>query len=209
MVTICAVAFGWFAMRLRSSHVQRQIVSEYRTGFSGVLYDWEFDAIQDNQKQFNAPGGLLRRLLGDDFFDKVASIAFIGREFTDDDLERIADLDGVRYIYLQATFITKAALMKYLLAHDTIEVVELEDQRELTPEDIEKVKVACPNIVIKQKRVWQIDLRTIYPHGYEINTRKEGSTRDSRTNQDAEARKTAGEANTTRSLVDPWEGSGK
>jgi len=154
-VTVAAMCFAWFATTLRKGQLQQQIVSELQTRHGIVIYDWEYEAVL-KQENVEGPDSFLRRMLGDDFFDEVVAVTLFGVEFTDNDLGRLAQFEKLRRLQIENTLITKAALMKYLLDNRSLEAIGLRHQRELTQEDLEQLRIARPNLTIKQSstKLW-------------------------------------------------------
>lgn len=100
-VTILGFLLFPLAHKLKLARDQRTAVDEIVKLGGYVKYDRE--QAKGEEK------GWLRRILGDDFFDKVVEVGMRGRPISDSDLRHLEKLHGLRMLYLTGTPISDDA----------------------------------------------------------------------------------------------------
>ncbi len=114
LVTVCAVACSWLAVRLLQLERQRQAIAAVEKSGGYVFYDYQISryVLIDSPDWENPPPGpkWLRDLLGDDFFARVVVAQSIRGEVTDSDLEPIKQLSDLRMLEIGDTGVTDDAV---------------------------------------------------------------------------------------------------
>ena len=116
LVVVVALPFSWSAAEMKGAREQREAAKRIEKAGGEAWYDYHvtFDDQQHVHQicpQANAPGWvLLRRSLGDDFFNDVVVVEVQDDRFTDSDLEHVQKLTRLTYLLLDTEKVTDAGL---------------------------------------------------------------------------------------------------
>jgi hypothetical protein len=113
LVTLCAFACSWLAVKLKQAKQQREAVEQIVKLGGEVEYDWQFDEKWTFATNAKMPTPQwLRSQLGDDLFQSVIVVEVYGTEVTDAVLEHLKGLSQLRWLFLDGTQVTDAGVKK-------------------------------------------------------------------------------------------------
>jgi hypothetical protein len=111
LVAIAALAFAYVSRGVADGERQSAAVAELRGRRVAVIYDWTIRNGEDLTPVVDPSGkGILRRSLGDDFFDKVAGLFNHNDNLSDADLTGLVHLHHLRFINFARSHVTDAGL---------------------------------------------------------------------------------------------------
>ena len=109
-VALLALILNWFVQRAKT---QQAAVARIVELGGAVRYDSEIGDDGHLQPRRHVRLAWLYRLLGEDYFDTVVYIQFIGGDLSDDDLAVFADLPNLKSVYLEHCGISDAGLVHF------------------------------------------------------------------------------------------------
>jgi hypothetical protein len=112
IMALVSIASGWFTVRLSDARARREAVDAIHRLGGSVLYDWELSELGHGAVVGAKPPQpeWLRQLLGGDFFDRVHSVVFQARPFTDEDVKYLLRFPEVEALFLFDAPITDKGL---------------------------------------------------------------------------------------------------
>jgi hypothetical protein len=111
VTTLCAIACSWLGVELQQARRQREAVVALEKLGGTVRYDWQFDTQGYGLPSPQPPGQpLLRRLLGDDFFQSAHAVYLNGTQVGDSGLENFKGMSQLDALFLNDTPVTGAGL---------------------------------------------------------------------------------------------------
>ena len=109
---ICAIPCAWLGNKIEQKRREREVVKAIRDFGGLVTFDYEMvGGSSFPPPRPEAPGPTwLRDLLGQDFFSDVGEVILLGRNFGDDDLEKLKGFTQLQSLNLDATKVTNSGL---------------------------------------------------------------------------------------------------
>jgi hypothetical protein len=108
LVTLCAFACSWLAVKMQQARKQREAVETIQKLGGVVQYLHETGTTTTRGRP---PGpAWLRKILGDDFFAYVVQVYLADTQITDDCLEHLRGMSQLTVLFLDNTNITDAGL---------------------------------------------------------------------------------------------------
>jgi hypothetical protein len=119
-ITLFAIACSWLGVRLKQAREQRESLTAIRSigaevyyAHQPVEYQPHYSAILINPKSTSRPCGplWLRKMLGEDFFDRVVFVAFRQNGTKNASLAHLKNLTGIECVALSYTWVTDDGLI--------------------------------------------------------------------------------------------------
>ena len=104
VVLLCAVACGWFVLKMNQANGRREAVAAIRKANGRVEYDYD----RSKKREPPRPAWLVK-LLGVDFFTDVHSVT-LSRSADDQSMNHVKPLTNIRELSLRNTKVTDAGL---------------------------------------------------------------------------------------------------
>ncbi len=120
---VCWVA--WWVISARAEHDAINAILD-RGGT--VVFDYQIDLDRHERKPATKAveptwRRALRDVLGEEFFVRVFQVDFSGSSFTDEDLDLLSSLGGLRTVMLSQTGITDEAIKRFMRANPRVGVI--------------------------------------------------------------------------------------
>lgn len=146
-IAVTAVMSAWLASRIDQKNEERAAIARLKRRGAKILYDWQLG----DKRAAGPPGGKwIGKVLGDDFFAKVAVIDANKCAIRDSDLTDLKELKGLEELYLYRADVTDAGIA-YLRELVGLRWISLMGTR-VTDAGVAELQAALPNCTIVRPR---------------------------------------------------------
>jgi len=106
----------WFSWHYQQSQAQAREIAKIQHLGGKIFYKRELQALKEAPvgTLISPPDDWYRRLLGHDFFDRVADASFFGTQITDETINELVPLKFTPEVHFDITLVTSAGIGRLL-----------------------------------------------------------------------------------------------